>query len=156
MEAFVAFKYVHVVSMFFAIAFAISTEQVVRRVAGSADPRAIETTVSRSEPLNNLSNAFFGVGILAGFVAVITGNMNLLAPWLVASYVAVVAAFAIGMLVIEPWAKRLHAAAAASGEGVASPELHAVIDDARARAGSWALVGLVALLVFLMVVKPLG
>lgn len=35
MEAFVAFKYLHVVAMFFAIALAVSTELVVRRVAGA-------------------------------------------------------------------------------------------------------------------------
>ncbi len=156
MEAFLAIKYVHIVAMFFAVALAISTEQVVRRVAGSADPRSIVTAVSRSEGLGKASDALFGIGIVAGVIAAITGNMNLLAPWLILSYLAVAAAFAIGMLVIAPWAKRLHAAAAASADGVASPELQSIIDDAGARAGSWVLVGLIAVLVFLMVVKPLG
>lgn len=156
MEAFLAFKYVHVLAMFFAIALALSTEQVVRRVAGSGDPRSIETAVSRSEPLNNASDALFGVGIVAGIIAALTGNMNLLAPWLILSYLAVAAAFAVGMLVIAPWAKRLHAAAAASTDGAASAELRAVIDDPGARAGSRVLVGLIAVLVFLMVVQPFG
>lgn len=154
MEAFLAFKYVHVAAMFFAIALALSTEQVVRRVAGSGDPRSIETAVSRSEPLSKASDAFFGVGIVAGIIAALTGNMNLLAPWLILSYVAVAAAFAVGMLVIAPWSKRLHAAAAASPRDAASAELLSVIHDGRARAGSWVLVGLIALLVFLMVVQP--
>jgi hypothetical protein len=156
MEAFLAFKYVHVAAMFFAIALALSTEQVVRRVAGSGDPRSIETAVSRSEPLSRASDAFFGVGIVAGIIAALTGNMNLLAPWLILSYLAVAAAFAVGILVIAPWAKRLQAAAAASPDGAATPELRAVIEDAGAQAGSWALIGLIALLVFLMVVQPLG
>jgi len=156
MEAFLAFKYVHVAAMFFAVALALSTEQVVRRIAASADPRSIETAVVRSESLTKLSDALFGIGIAAGIIAALTGNMSLLAPWLVLAYVAVAAAFGIGMGVMQPWAKRLHAAAAASPDGTASPELRAVIDDGRARAGSWALVGLIALLVFLMVVKPLS
>jgi len=154
MEAFLAFKYVHVAAMFFAIALALSTEQVVRRIATSADPRSIETAIARSESLSKLSDALFGIGIVAGVIAVLTGNMSLLAPWLLMSYVAIVAAFGIGMGVMQPWTKRLHAAAAASPDGNASPELRAIIDDGRARAGSWALVGLVAILVFLMVVKP--
>lgn len=154
MEAFLAFKYVHVLAMFFAIALALSTEQVVRRVAGSGDPRSIATAVSRSEPLNRASDAFFGVGIVAGIIAALTGNMNLLAPWLILSYVAVAAAFAVGMLVIAPWAKRLHAEAIAAPGETASAELLSVIGDPAARAGSWVLVGLIALLVFLMVVKP--
>jgi len=156
MEAFLAFKYVHVAAMFFAIALALSTEQVVRRIAASADPRSIETAVTRSESLTKLSDALFGIGIVAGIIAALTGNMNLLAPWLLMAYVAVAAAFAIGMGVMQPWARRLHAAAAASLDGAASPELRSVIDDGRARAGSWALVGLIALLVFLMVVQPFG
>lgn len=156
MEPFLAFKYVHVVAMFFAIALALSTEQVVRRVAGSRDPRSIETAVSRSEPLSKASDALFGIGIVAGIIAALTGNMNLLAPWLILAYVAVAAAFAVGMLVIAPWSKRLHAAAAASPDGAASPELRLIIDDAGARVGSWALVALIASLVFLMVAQPLG
>lgn len=156
MEAFLAFKYIHVAAMFFAIALALSTEQVVRRVAGSGDPRAIAVAVSRSESLNKASDACFGIGLVAGVVAAITGNMSLLAPWLILSYVAVAAAFAIGMLVIAPWSKRLGAAAAAAPGESATPELRSVIDDAGARAGSWALIGLIALLVFLMVVQPFG
>ena len=156
MEAFLAFKYVHVAAMFFAIALALSTEQVVRRVAGSRDPRSIETAVARSESLTKASDALFGVGIVAGLIAALTGNMSLLAPWLLMAYVAVAAAFAIGMLVMQPWARSLHAAAAASPDGLASPELESIIDDPRARTGSWVLVGLIAALVFLMVVQPLG
>lgn len=156
MEAFLAFKYVHVLAMFLAIALALSTEQVVRRVAGSRDPRSIETAIVRSEPLSRMSDALFGIGIVAGVIAALTGNMSLLAPWLVLAYVAVAGAFAIGMLVIQPWVTSLKAAAAASHDGTASAELLTVIDDPRARAGSWALAGLIALLIFLMVVQPFG
>lgn len=37
MEPFVAFKYLHIVSMFFAVALVVSTELVLRRVAGSGE-----------------------------------------------------------------------------------------------------------------------
>jgi len=154
MELFLAFKYVHVAAMFFAVALALSTEQVVRRIAGSGDPRSIETAVARSESLGKASDAFFGIGIVAGLIAALTGSMNLLAPWLILSYIAVAAAFAVGMLVIQPWSRRLHTAAANSPDGMASPELQSVIEDAGARVGSRVLIGLIALLVFLMVVKP--
>jgi len=112
--------------------------------------------VARSESLTKLSDALFGAGIAAGVIAALTGNMRLLAPWLVLAYPAVAAALAIGMPVIQPWTRSLHAAAAASPDGAASPELQAVIDDSRARAGSWALIGLIAILIFLMVVQPFG
>src|SRR5919106_3139543 len=89
MEAFVVFKYLHVVTMFFAIALAVSTELVVRRVAMSRDPGAISTAIARSRALSNLSSVLFLAGIAFGIIAALTGNMDLLAPWLVLSYVAV-------------------------------------------------------------------
>lgn len=153
MDPFVAFKYLHIVSMFFAIALAVSTELVVRRVAGSVEPRAITTTVARVRPLANLSNVFFLAGIVFGVVAALTGQMSLLAPWLILSYLAVAGAFAIGILITEPWVTRLEAAASASGDG-GSTELAAVVAEAPARIGTWVLMGLIATLVFLMVVKP--
>lgn len=153
MEPFVAFKYLHIVSMFFAIALAVSTELVVRRVAGSADPHAIATTVARVRPLGNLSTVLLLVGIAFGFAAALTGQMNLLAPWLVLSYVAVAGAFAIGILITDPWVTRLEAAARASGDGT-DAGLAAVVAEAPARIGTWMLMALIAVLVFLMVVKP--
>jgi hypothetical protein len=153
MEPFVVFKYLHIVSMFFAIALAVSTELVVRRVAGSGDARAIATTVARVRPLGNLSTVFFLAGIGFGIVAALTGQMNLLAPWLVLSYVAVAGAFAIGMLITDPWVSRLESAATAGADG-SSADLAAVVAEAPARIGTWMLMALIATLVFLMVVKP--
>ena len=151
MESFVVFKYLHVVSMFFAVALAVSTELVMRRVASSGDAQTIRTVVPRIRPLGNLSTGFFLAGVAFGVVAALTGNMNLLAPWLLLSYAAFIGATAIGMLVTEPWTARLETAAADGG----SPEgLQAVIGDPGARAGTWALMALVAILVLLMVVKP--
>jgi hypothetical protein len=153
MELFVAFKYLHIVSMFFAIAVAVSTELVLRRVADSGDAHAIATTVGRVRPLGNLSTGFFLAGIAFGVVAALTGQMNLLAPWLVLSYVAVAGAFAIGMLISDPWVSRLESAAMAGADG-SSGELAAVVAEVPARIGTWVLMGLIATLVFLMVVKP--
>jgi hypothetical protein len=151
MDSFVVFKYLHVVSMFFAVALAVSTELVMRRVASSGDAQTIRTVVPRVRPLGNLSTGFFLAGVAFGVVAALTGQMDLLAPWLLLSYAAFVGATLIGMLVTEPWTARLESAAAEAG----SPEgLRAVIADRGARAGTWALMALVAVLVLLMVVKP--
>jgi hypothetical protein len=58
------------------------------------------------------------------------------------------------LLVADPWAARLGAAAVASPDDAPSDALRTVIADPVARAGTWALMVLVATLVFLMVVKP--
>jgi hypothetical protein len=155
MDAFVAFKYLHIVAMFFAVALAISGELVLRQVANSRNAVAIVTTAARVKPLANLSTGLFLAGIGFGFVAAITGNMNLLAPWLLLAYAAFLAAMAIGITVTDPWVGRLEKAAEASAGG-SSDALDAVIDDPLARAATWALMFLVAFLVFVMVVKPLS
>lgn len=157
MGLFALFKFLHIATLFFAVALAISGEIVVRRVAGSRDVRAIRTVVERVKPLSGtLSGVLFMAGIAFGIVAALTGGFDLLRPWLVMSYVAVGAAFAIGMTITDPWIERLEKSAAASSADSPSPELARVIDDPRARYATVALMALVALLVFLMVVKPLG
>ncbi len=156
MEPFIAFKYLHIVSMFFAVALAVSGEIVVRRVAGSGDVAAIRTTTASVRPLGNLATVLFLAGIAFGIAAALAGQMDLLAPWLILSYAAFLAAMAIGILVMDPWVHRLQAAAAASAEEAPSEGLRTVIEDPLARAGTWALMILVATLVFLMVVKPLA
>lgn len=157
MDAFVAFKYLHVVSMFFAVALAVSGEIVVRRVAQSRDVRAIRTTVEKVKPLSGpIATGLFLAGVVFGIVAALTGQIDLLRPWLIAAYVAFITAVAIGVVITDPWVVRLEHAAAASPDGTASPELVAVIDEPRARIGAWALQGMIAFMVFLMVAKPLG
>jgi hypothetical protein len=151
MEFFVVFKYLHVASMFFAVALAVSTELVMQRVASTGDAQTIRNVVPRVRPLGNLSTGFFLAGVAFGVVAALTGQMNLLAPWLLLSYAAFVSAVLIGMLVTEPWTVRLETAAA---EGRSPEHLRTVIADPAARAGTGALMALVAILVFLMVVKP--
>jgi hypothetical protein len=154
MEPFVAFKYLHIVSMFFAVALALSTELVVRRVATTGDAGAIRTVVPRVRPLGNIATILFLAGFAFGIVAALTGQINLLAPWLLLAYAAFVGATLIGIFVSDPWVSRLEAAAVATAEGGSSDALQAVIGDPVARAGTWALMILVAALVFLMVVKP--
>lgn len=156
MEPFVVFKYLHVVSMFFAIALAISGEQVLRRIARTGNVVAIRVAVDRVKPLVTLSNVFFVAGLVFGVATALTGQIDLLRPWLVLSYVAVAAAFAIGMRTTDPWVGKIEVAAAASPEGAASAELRALVDDRRVAAGATALIVLLATIIFLMVVKPLG
>jgi hypothetical protein len=154
MEWFIAFKYLHIAAMFFAVGLAVTTEIGLRIVAGSADPRTIATATERLKPLGNVSTGLFLAGVAFGIVAALTGQINLLAPWLIAAYVAFVAAVAIGVLVTDPWVARLGTAAASSPEGAPSEALRTVIADPVARAGTWALMMLIAAIVFLMVVKP--
>lgn len=154
MDPFIAFKYLHIVSMFFAVALALSTELVLRQVAASGDVRAIRTTTARARPLGNIATALFLIGAAFGIVAALTGQINLLATWLILAYVLFIAATAIGILVSDPWLNRLQSAAGDSPEDAPSEMLREVIGEPTARVAVWALMLIVAALVFVMVVKP--
>ena len=156
-EPFLVFKYLHIVSMFFAVALAVSGELVVRRISRSRDPAVISAAVAWTKPLSGpASSALFVAGLIFGIVAALTGQIDLLRPWLIMSYLAFAGAFAIGLTITDPWVERLERAANATTDGSSADSLNAVIDDARARMATWVLMGLIATLVFLMVVKPLG
>jgi hypothetical protein len=158
MEGFLAFKFLHIVSMFFAVAFAISGEIVVRRVASSGDATAIRTMIERIKVLTGpIAGGLFIAGLVFGILAAITGQIDLLRPWLIAAYVLFAAAFAVSLLVVDPWVARLEAAATGAGaDGASAVALSEVIADPTARVGAWTLQALLVGLIFLMVVKPLG
>ncbi len=157
MDPFVITKYLHVVSMFFFVAMAVSGELVVRRVATSHDVAAIRTTTSRVRVLTGpVATGLLLAGLVFGVLAALTGQINLLAPWLILAYVAFIGAMVIGFTVTDPWVGRLERAAAASAGDSPSAELLAVIDEPVARWGTWALMALIATIVFVMVVKPLA
>src|SRR5680860_1554432 len=104
MDGFVAFKYLHIASMFFAVALAVSGELVLRAVANSGEVVAIRTVTARVRPLANISTALFLTGVGFGIVAALAGQIDLLAPWLILAYVAFVGAMALGITISDPWA----------------------------------------------------
>ena len=157
MDGFIVFKYLHIVAMFFFVAMALSGEVVTRRVAMTQDVGAIRTTVKSVKVLvGPVAVGLLLSGLAFGFLAALTGQMNLLAPWLILAYAAVVAAAVLGFAITDPWVGRLDRAAQASPTEVASADLVAVIREPAARYATFALLGLIAFLVFVMVVKPLS
>ena len=76
--------------------------------------------------------------------------------WMLAGVLAVAGIAVLVVWAIDPWAGRLETAAQASPVDAPSDELTAVIGDPIARVGTWALMALIATIIFIMVVKPLG
>ncbi|MDQ3937089.1 MAG: hypothetical protein M3253_00235, partial [Chloroflexota bacterium] len=94
---FISFKFLHIATMFFAVALAISGEIVVRRVAGSGDVRAIRTVVARVRPISGpLASILLIVGVVFGVLAALAGQIDLLRPWLILAYIAFAAAMITG------------------------------------------------------------
>jgi protein-S-isoprenylcysteine O-methyltransferase Ste14 len=157
MDAFLSFKFLHVATVIFAVALAVSGEIVLRRVAATRDATAIRTTIERTKPLGGIAGGLFVLAAVFGLLAAITGQIDLLRPWLIASYALFAGAFAISLGVIDPWVGRLEkAVGATAGQDGASLALADVVNDSRARAAAWGLQVIIVAIVFLMVVKPLG
>jgi hypothetical protein len=152
-ELFVVFKFLHIASMFTAVAATVTPEIVLHLVASSRDPRSITTFANVAERIGKITPAFFIGGAIFGLLAAWAGELNFTAPWLLATYVLFVVAIIVGITVTDPWVARLRHAAASSGDAP-SGELVAVIDDARSKIASAWLMATLVVIIALMVFKP--
>ena len=132
---FIVFKFLHIAMMFMAVAGTVVPEVVLHLVANTRETRAIATMAHISERIGKVVPAFFVGGAIFGLLAAWAGQMNFLAPWLIATYVLFVAATVVGALFSDPWVARLGKAAVASGDAPTA-ELTAVIDEPRAKIAS--------------------
>lgn len=147
-------QFLHVLTMFAAVAAATTPELLLHRIARSGDVEAIRTFSRLTQPLNKLIPVLFVVGLVFGLLAAWAGSIDFFRPWLLASYVVFVIAMAVGGAVSAPWAERVGTAALASGTDVLSAELAAAIHDRRGVVSTVVLMTAIVVIVFLMVVKP--
>ena len=147
-------QFLHVLSMFAAVAVALLSEVALHVIGRSGNVDGIRGFMSALGPLMRLTPVFFVVGLVLGLAAAVVGDVDLLAPWLVASYIVFAVAMGVGGLVGGPWAERVATAAAASPVESPSPELHAAVHDARGMLASSVLMTAIVVVIFLMVVKP--
>ena len=154
-STFTVFKFLHIATMFFAVAAAVIPELVLHAVANTRDARAIVTFSGIAERIGKMVPILFVSGAIFGLLAAWTGEMDFTAPWLIATYVLFVIAMLTGALLTDPWVGRLREAAVASGDA-GSAELSTVIDEPRAKiASAWLMLTLVVIIA-LMVFKPGG
>ena len=153
MDGFTLFKFLHIATMFTAVAGTVFPEVILHLVANTREPRTIATVAHLAERIGKIIPVFFIGGAVFGLLAALTGQLDFTVPWLLATYVLFVLAIVTGILFSDPWVARLRTAAVASGDAP-SAELSAVIDEPRAKiASAWLMFTIVAIL-FLMVFKP--
>jgi hypothetical protein len=155
-ELFLAFKFLHIATMFFAVAAALFGEIGVQAVARRGDVLGLRALGPTLEVLGKAGPVLFLTGLAFGLLAAWTGEFNLLAPWLLISYALFAFAMAVGALVSGPWAKRVVEAAFASPSEEPSVELRAAIADRRGPVSSAVLAVVIVTFVFVMVFKPLS
>ena len=155
MDTFVIFKFLHIATMFAAVASAVIPEVVLHVVANTRDVRAIVTMSHIAERVGKVLPVFFVGGAIFGLLAAWTGQMDFTAPWLIATYVLFIGAILTGILFTDPWVARLRAASVASGD-VPSTELEAVIEEPKAKMASAWLMTTIVVIITLMVFKPVA
>ena len=147
-------KFLHIALVFSGIALIYGTEVVLHRIGRTGDTRAIRTAFATARPVAMIAPAVFWLGVALGLAAGIFNGYDLLAPWLVASYVLVGALFAVGMTVTMPWMNRVGTLSAAEPDGPATPQLSEILHSPMTTRLLYASVAVDVVIVALMVFKP--
>jgi hypothetical protein len=146
---FLLLKWLHIGSMFLATALAVGPFVVLYLVARTGDLPSIRRAFSFSTPIGRIGGAMYGLGIVLGALAALTGAIDLTAKWLLTAYILVVLLGVNGLLA-ERWMQRVQAAAEAGGSG----EVERLTQDRSAVTLLTVMVGVTLAIIFVMVVKP--
>ena len=150
------FIYLHIFTMFLAVALSVGSEWILQRVAVTENVAAIRTIFGAAKPIEKAIPMVYGIGFLLGIVAAIVASFNLLAPWLLISYVLFIVSSVLGGRVVGGWAGKAEHAAAQHDGDTPSAELKALLHDQRAVQGMIANLIVIALIIAMMVFKPFG
>ena len=146
---FLVFKWLHIGSMFMATALAVGPFVVLYLVARSGDLPSIRRAFSFSTTIGRIGGAMYGLGILFGIVAALTGAIDVTATWLLTAYVLVVLLGVNGLLA-ERWMGRVHTAAEEGG----SDEVDRLARAPSAMTLLTIMVVVTLAIIYVMVVKP--
>lgn len=149
-------KFLHIALIFSGIALMYGTEVVLHRIARTGDTRAIRTAFATARTVTMIAPAVFWIGVAFGLAAGIFNGYNLLAPWLLATYVLVGTLFAIGIGITVPWMNRVGALAATAPDGPAGGALSALLHSPTTTRVLYASIVIDVVIVALMVFKPGG
>ena len=150
------FVFLHVATMFAAVAVSIGPTVVLRRIGASGDVPAIRRAFASSAPIVRAIPMLFGLGALLGVVAIFANSFNPFQPFLLIAYGLFIIASVVGAVITTPWFKKVTQLAAESPDGAPSPELSAALDDPGARFTDWFDPIIILAFLFDMIVKPFG
>jgi hypothetical protein len=148
------FKFLHIASMFTAVAISFGPAVLLRFSARGGNVRSIQGVAETTVRLARFIGPVFVLGVVFGLITAFLGGFNFLAPWLLIAYVLFVAGVIVGAGGEGPYTARVAAAAAANPGDTPGPELTAVLSSPRAGQLFWLFALLVAAIIFDMVIKP--
>ena len=150
------FVFLHVATMFAAVAFSLGPTFVLRRIGASGDVAAIRRSFALSAPIIRAIPILFGLGALLGVVAIFANNFDPFQPFLLIAYALFIVAAVVNAVITSPWFKQVTELAATSPDAAPSPELQAALDSPRARFTDWFDPIIILAFLFDMIVKPFG
>lgn len=150
------FVFLHIATMFTAVALTIGPTILLRRIGKSGDVPAIRRGFAMAGPIIKAAPALYGLGAALGIVAIFTNGFDPFQPFLLIAYGLFVLATAAGILFNAPWFARVAQAADESPDAAPSPGLAAALEAPTARFLDWFDPLIILLFIFDMVVKPFG
>ena len=146
---FVFLKFLHISAMFAATSLAVGPIVVYYLVARTGDAEALKTAMKFDEALERTAGGFYGLGILLGAAAALSGSLDLTAPWLLTAYALVV------LLIVNNLYLSLRMRALKGLADSGNSAAVAALSRSGAVTASIAALGLITLaLVYTMVAKP--
>jgi hypothetical protein len=150
------FVFLHIATMFAAVAGTIGPTLVLRRIGKSGDVPAIRRSFAMAAPIIKAAPALYGLGAALGVVAVFTNGFDPFQPFLLIAYGLFLLATVVGIRLNAPWFQRVAETSAESPDAAPSAELAAALESPVARFLDWFDPLIILLFIFDMVVKPFG
>jgi hypothetical protein len=146
---FLFLKFLHISAMFAATSLAVGPIVVYYLIARAGDAGALKTAMKFDEALERTAGGFYGLGILLGVGATLTGSLDLTAPWLLTAYALIV------LLIVNNLYLSLRMRALKEVATTGNGAVLGALSRTRALTGSILGLGLITLaLVYTMVAKP--
>ena len=150
------FVFLHIATMFSAVAGTIGPTLLLRRIGKSGDVAAIRRSFAMAAPIIKAAPALYGLGAALGVVAIFANGFDPFQPFLLIAYGLFVVATLVGIRFNAPWFQRVAETSAESPDAAPSPQLAAALESPVARFLDWFDPLIILLFIFDMVVKPFG
>jgi hypothetical protein len=150
------FVFLHVATMFTAVAMAIGVPTLLRSIGKSGDVPAIRRSFALAQPFIKAIPPLFMVGAALGIVAIFTNGFDPFQPFLLIAYALFILATVVGIVITDPWFKSVTKLSAESPDEAPSTELSAALHDPRMQWVDWFDRLIILAFIFDMIVKPFG
>jgi hypothetical protein len=150
------FVFLHVLSMFSAVAAAYGPAFLTHRAAATRHVPTIRGVFSMTKALGPLVPVFFIGGFVFALIAIFTEGFNPFRPWLLIAYVLFAIGMFTGIRIHAPWAQAVGRAAEASPDAAPSSELNQALDSPQETFAYWLDYAVVIGIIFDMIIKPFG